>query len=272
MNQGLFMIDLFHTLDSGQSFTWKKQGNFFVGIANGKLVRCRQEGEGMVGEGAPKSFFDAYFRLNDDFEGIKKKLAEDQFLSKPISSFPGLRILRQDPWECAVSFVCSPLNNVKRITLMLSNLCRQYGEEKQAFGVTEHLFPSPDQVVDAGEASLRKMGFGFRARFAVELAKAVHENGLDLASLRKKDYETARQELLQVHGIGEKVADCILLFSCDKLEAFPVDVWIDRVLRKNYGIRKKGPAASRLYGMKKFGENAGYAQQFLYHGSRSRII
>ena len=266
------MIDLAHSLASGQSFTWKRHGETFVGVANGKLVKCTQQGDCVVGEGAPKAFFDDYFRANDDFDGIKQELQQDLVLSKPISCYPGLRILRQDPWECALSFACSPLNNVKRITLMLSNLRKAYGKEKQAFGVTEHLFPMPGQVLDAGEESLRKLGFGFRARFAFELAKAVEENGLELNSLRKKDYETASAELLQVHGIGEKVADCILLFSCDKLEAFPVDVWIDRVMRSNYRIRKKGPKGARAFGMKKFGENAGYAQQWLYHATRNGVV
>lgn len=262
------MIDLNASLYSGQTFTWKNLGEWHSGVSGGRAFDLKQRGLQVEGKGVSRRVIESFFRVDDDFDRVKCVLSEDKFVRKAIWAFPGLRILRQDPWECALSFVCTPLNNVKRITLMTSKLRKALGEEVEAFEGREHLFPTSRVVFEAGESKLRELGFGFRAKFAFELARSIEENGLKLESLKKKGLEEAREDLMSVHGIGSKVADCILLFSCEKLVAFPVDLWIDRIMRKQYKIRGKGTEKTREFGMKRFGENAGYAQQFLYHAAR----
>ena len=216
-----------------------------------------------------------YLRLDDDLEAICDRIRVDDRIAAAMLRYPGLRVLRQEPWECLVSFICSANNNVPRISVNVEDIAENFGRPL-AFG--EHrrsAFPSPARLAQVEERDLRALGLGFRAKYVAGAARIVAAGGLDLYALREVDYDTALKELLELPGVGDKVGNCILLMSLDKREAFPVDVWIDRALREWYPehvIRADGKpltrAAMRPWAQSYFGEFAGYANQYLFQGRR----
>ncbi|MDH5460584.1 MAG: DNA repair protein, partial [Candidatus Bathyarchaeota archaeon] len=217
---------------------------------------------------------------------IFSKITRDKYIKKAVKKFEGLHILRQDPWECLISYICATYKNVPAIRQMLFNLSKKFGDKTVFNGYDFYTFPTPARLTKASVKELAECGLGYRARYVSETAKMIYEGNVDFESLRKVDYEKARQELLDFLGVGLKVADCVLLFSLGKLEAFPVDVWIKRVILKYYAnhfpsefIRKisakKTLANSEyerlnLFGRRYFGKYAGYAQEYLYHFEKTQ--
>jgi N-glycosylase/DNA lyase len=205
-------------------------------------------------------------------------------MKKAIQEFSGLRILRQDPWECLVSYICATYKSIPAIKNMIQRLCAKFGDETRFEGYSYHFFPTPATLTKATAAELEQCGLGYRAKYVAETAKMVHENCVDFGRLRSMQYEQAREELLRFPGVGRKVADCVLLFSLGKLEAFPVDVWMQRAILRHYAehlprelvtkMKRDKPLGNvdheRLgqFGRSYFGECAGYAQEYLYHYER----
>ena len=182
-----------------------------------------------------------------------------------------MRILRQEPWECLVSFICSANSNIGRISTNVEDISTKFGRTVGANGDLRHTFPTPDVLAEAGEQPLRELGLGFRAKYVAATARVIAEGGLDLYALREAPYDEALESLVALPGVGDKVANCIMLFSLDKLEAFPVDVWIDRALRDWYPAvaeKKLTKKAMRPWAQDYFGRYAGYANQYLFHGRR----
>jgi N-glycosylase/DNA lyase len=172
-----------------------------------------------------------------------------------------------------VSFICSANNNIPRITKNVEDMASAFGTPIQAGSGERNAFPSPVQLADAGEAKLRELGLGFRAKYVAAAARRVAEGEFDLYSLREVSYQDALDTLIEFAGVGDKVANCVLLFSMDKPEAFPVDVWIDRALRDWYfseSDEKISRNKMRTWAQARFGEHAGYANQYLFHGRRLR--
>ena len=279
-------FNLDFTLCCGQSFRWEKRGGWWYGIDRKKVFKIRQIDDELMFESADANFIKEYFGLRDDLPTILSQVAKDEHVKKAVKAFKGLRILRQDPWECLTSYICATYKNIPAIKQMLFNLSEKFGDKTVFNGYDFYTFPTPARLAKASVKELAECGLGYRARYISETAKMIYEGNVDFESLRKANYEKARQKLLNFLGVGLKVADCVLLFSLGKLEAFPVDVWIKRVILKYYAnhfpsefIRKISSKKSlanseyerlNLFGRRYFGKYAGYAQEYLYHFEKTQ--
>jgi N-glycosylase/DNA lyase len=277
-----FNIDF--TLCCGQTFRWDKQGDWWRGVVGEEAFEVRQYGKTLEFEGVNATFIESYFRLDDDLPIILLRIDKDKNIRAAINEFKGLRILRQEPWECLISYICATYKNISAISQMLANLSRKFGEEIRLDSQSFYTFPKPEKLAKAGLQELQACGLGYRAKYVSETARRVHKNTFDFERLKETTYEKAREELLDLPGVGPKVADCVLLFSLEKLESFPVDVWIRRVILKYYAKHfskefiKRNSAQESLrrtdyeklscFGRQYFGSHAGYAQEYLYHHER----
>ena len=266
-----FEINVEDTINSGQVFLWKKLNSKWYGI-NGKKTLILEDKLDVKSREIHN-----FFRFDDDFQKIKKQLSKDNVMKKAISNFPGMRILRQDPFQCYISFIVSSNSNIPNIQTRLQRLCQKFGEKKIIQGKEFFLFPESKKLASSSIADIAKCGLGYRSKYVKEAAIAVDKGIIDFPSLKKLDYQDARDTLCQVFGIGKKVADCILLFSLDKLEAVPLDRWVLRILQKYYSkefqITTKS-ITNKTYDdlhdniVEHFGKYAGYAQQFLFKNER----
>ncbi len=274
-------LDLITTLESGQAFRWRREDEWLTGVVFGNIVRTRQTPEGVEFECAPDDetaiapLFRDYLRLDDDLESIRDRIRIDDHIGAALLRYPGLRVLRQEPWECLVSFICSANNNVRRISANVEDIADAFGRPLELGDCTRSAFPTPARLAQVEEDELRALGLGFRAKYVAGASRIVAAGDLDLFALREADYDEALTALVALPGVGDKVANCVLLMSLDKREAFPVDVWIDRALREWYPehvTREDGRpftrAAMRPWAQAYFGEYAGYANQYLFQGRR----
>jgi N-glycosylase/DNA lyase len=252
-------IDLAHSLHGGQAFLWTREGDTFTGRIEGHPVVLTQDGDEVTAAGAPRAAFARYFRLEPADAARRARLARDPALAPAMAALPGLRLLRQDPWETTVAFLTSANNNVLRIELILRNLVAKYGEEGA--------FPAPERLARATEPALRACGLGYRAPFLRQSARMVAARDIDLAGLRGAPWPEAREALLELPGVGPKVADCIALFALDCDEAFPVDRWILRAVADVSG-RELAPREAVAWAHARWGKDAGLAQQYLFHAVR----
>lgn len=269
---------LAETLYSGQAFRWDPilNGEAHEGILDGVRVRLSQKEDGIhcsleSEDSFDEGFIKKYLRIEDDLPLIYSQLSSDTYFVQAKDLYEGLHILRQDPWECLVTFICSANNNIPRIKSLVKGISESCGERiKDQFGYF-YSFPEPVSISEAGELGLREIGLGFRAKYVAKVADSVVKNEIDLKSFRFLEYQEALTELLKFPGVGDKVANCVLLFSMDKLQAFPVDVWIKRVLRENYlndSDESIPDTKLRDWAQTHFGEFAGYANQYLFHQRR----
>mgnify|MGYP005834196321 CR=1 FL=1 len=258
MRTPLFHLD--HTLDSGQVFRWCRDGEWWRGVVRDRVIHLRQRGDVLDVRGdASEDFLSRYFRFDDDLETIYQDISRDRWIAATIDRFRGLRLIRQDVWECSASYLLASYSNVPRIKKMIDALCRTYGR-RLAEGV--HAFPTPEEIAE-GTGDIGCCRLGYRADWIVDYARKVHRGEFDLETLVALDYEDAVAYLKRVRGVGDKVADCIALFSLGHLQACPVDVRIARAMRELYGVTgsyKKVASHARTH----FGPYAGYAQEYLY--------
>jgi N-glycosylase/DNA lyase len=282
----LVPFDLGFTLCCGQAFRWDKQGDWWYGVVQEHIFKIRQIRNALEFENVNARFVRNYFGLDDDLLKILSQIRKDKHIMYAIEASKGLRVLRQNPWECLISYICATYKNIQAIRQTLSNLSKKFGDGIHFDEYDFYTFPTPQRLAKATAEELAKCGLGYRAKYVSETAKMVYENGFELESLRKLSYEKAKEELLNFPGVGLKVADCVLLFSLGKLDAFPVDVWIKRVILKYYGsyfpnefirkiLGKKSLTNSEyeqlnLFGRRYFGDYAGYAQEYLYHYERTK--
>ncbi len=269
-----FEINLDDTINSGQVFLWKKFNSKWYGV-NGRKVLILEDKLDKNNKDIHN-----FFRFDDNFQKIKNQLAKDKVVKDAIENFPGMRILRQDPFQCYISFIVSSNSNIPNIQTRLEKLCKTFGEKKIIHGRETFLFPEPERLSDASIRNIAKCGLGYRSKYVKEAATAVDKGIIDFSSLKKLDYHDARDDLCQVFGIGKKVADCILLFSLDKLEAVPLDRWVLRILQKYYSNEfqiKTKSITDKTYDdlhnkiIDHFGKYAGYAQQFLFKNERENF-
>jgi N-glycosylase/DNA lyase len=246
------------TLESGQVFGFTRHlAASFRGQIYGRAVTLSQNGPrlNIVGK-IPRKEIERYFDLDRDLAPIYSILEAEKFPLTP--ALKGLRLIRQDHWEALACFIISSNNNVKRIQGIWQNLSRRFDG-----------FPSALQVAKTHERILRELGLGYRAPFLLSTARFIAANPVCLDVIRQSDYEEARARVLAFPGIGPKVADCVLLYGFHKLEAFPVDVWIARVMRKHYfRNRRVSEAKIHAFARKKWAKNAGYLQQYFFHTAR----
>ncbi len=264
-------INVDHSINSGQVFLWEKFGTKWYGV-NGVDILLVDESNPKKVQSYQKSDY-GLFRDDDDFDSIIKTISKDKIIKKAVKEFPGLRLLRQDPFQCYISFIVSANSNIQNIRLTLRKLVKKFGD-KVTFDKKEfYLFPEPKKIANATKAELISCGLGYRAPFVKDAATQVIDGKIDFNHLKKSDYHDAKESLLQVYGIGNKVADCILLFSLEKLEAFPLDRWIIRSLQEYYPQRfsfEGKTITDKKYRLlheqivQYFGPYAGYCQQFLF--------
>jgi N-glycosylase/DNA lyase len=248
------------TFDCGQCFRWNRRGDgAWSGVAYGHPLTVKKDGGRLLLEGADeKSFeliFRRYFDLDRDYDEVRERLSHDPTLAAAIGFAPGIRILRQEPWEALCSFIISQNNNIPRIKGIVSRLCENFGDE---IAPGEYAFPPAGRLAGLSAEELSPLRSGFRAKYILDAARRVSGGEIDFEALCEMPLDAARKMLMAIKGVGPKVADCALLFGCGRLDAFPVDVWIKRVLARFYpdGF----PQEYMNYG--------GIAQQFLFHYAR----
>ncbi len=274
-------LDLEASLLGGQAHRWRQEGTeeepWFSGVVRGNFIRLRQLDANRVEfQAAPWPepscipILQHYFRLDDNLVHIQKEISHDGRVKAMVDQYPGLRVLRQEPWECLVAYICSANSNIQRIHQVMENIAGAFGSPIELAGQVRHTFPTPVQLVEAGEMELRRLGLGFRAPYVDRATREVVDGSLDLNALVRAPYPTAKQRLMECYGIGSKIADCIAVFSLEKMEAFPIDVWVRRALGEWYFSGEKPPPDRELlaWAQNYFGQYAGYAQQYLFHGRR----
>jgi N-glycosylase/DNA lyase len=290
-----FSLD--YTLDSGQVFRWENHGEWWYGIVSGGVIRVKQEGETLScvssADVLDSAFVRNYFRLEEPLEPILDSIMKDDTTTRAVQKFYGMRLVRQERWECLASFVLATNANIPRIKKMIGAISSRYGEPLEFEGIPYTSFPKPEVLSEAPVAELRDCGLGYRAPFLKHVASAIEEGRVDFSELAIRTYEEAREILLRelfgeklLLGVGPKVADCVLLYSLGKDEAFPIDVWIAREIARSYPKlltrelkRKLRPERKSKLGRgdyvrlssvlrSYFGTYAGYAQQYLFMMAR----
>ncbi|MCD7796942.1 MAG: DNA-3-methyladenine glycosylase 2 family protein [Clostridiales bacterium] len=259
--EGVNCLDLELTLDCGQAFRWVKQeDNSFSGAVKGVFLNIKKDGDKLIFKNTSKKDFENiwinYFDLEKDYDKICERLKQDKLINSTVDEYYGIRILNQDSWESLCSFVISQQNNIKRIKGIIKRLCNTYGDE-----ITNgfYSFPDPERLAKLDTEDFEKLGMGYRAKYVARLAKDVAGGKIDFDKIKSLPIEEARVELLKIYGVGAKVADCALLFGFGFYDAFPIDVWIKRVM-KYYpdGLPKC------------FDRIRGIAQQYLFYWARKQ--
>lgn len=273
-------FELKDIFECGQCFRWnKEQDGSYIGVVNNNVIKVtKNENEitfKSMGEDNLKELVTYYFDLERDYDAIKEKLSKiDENMKKSIEYGKGIRILNQDLWETIISFIISANNNIPRIKGIIDRMSKAYGKEIIFEGKNYYTFPTVDELSKANIEDLRKLGLGFRDVRVYETTKIIKEKQVNLDYLRKeKDFNKVRDVLLTLPGVGPKVADCILLFSSLKRwEAFPIDVWVRRVMNELYignedETKVKKEQIEKI-AYEKFGSLAGIAQQYLFYWKR----
>lgn len=262
-------FDLAATLTSGQAFRWRRAGEEFVGVVAGRIVRLKQAHKDAPIHarctGTGDSFLREYLQIDFDLQAAIATFPNDPPMLAAIEACRGLRLLRQDHWETLASFILSSTKQIVQIQQIVEALCRCYGNEIDADYFS---FPTAERLAGLSEANLRSCKMGFRAPYLLETAKIVASGQLDLQAVQRMPLETARAALCELPGVGEKIANCILLFAYDFPTAFPIDVWVEKALRVYF--RKPRAKRDRIEKLARthFGPHAGLAQQYLFHYMR----
>jgi N-glycosylase/DNA lyase len=280
------VFDLDFSLCCGQVFRWRKIDGWWYGIVGENVVKIRQCGDQLEFENIHKEFVQNYFGLNDDLAKIKRCVGKDDYVRSALQKFEGLRIVRQLPWECLISFICATYKSIAAIELMLKKLSIKYGQKQVFDGLEFYTFPTIERLANASETELQECGLGYRSKYVQKTAKKIFDETINLEYLKALSYFEGRKVLLEFSGVGLKVADCVLLFSLEKMEAFPVDVWVKRVILNHYANQLPAETVKKMqshnsltnseyqkigdFARSYFGKYAGYAQEYLFHFERTK--
>lgn len=301
--------DLAATLDSGQVFRWHQERgrparelassvhaggppallDSWTGVIGNNCVRLTQTENGIHAEtAAPAGNWDwlrNFLQTETDLSAILKTFPDDEPMRRAVAACRGLRVLRQEPWECLASFILSSTKQIVQIRQIISLLCERFGERLSRSNVEpvarpdsvtgrtlQFAFPTPERIAATTEAELRACKMGFRAPHLLAAARQIAEGKFDLEKIRSLPLPEARAELMKLRGVGRKIADCVLLFAYGFDSAFPVDVWVERALRQLYFPRRRvSEKKLRHFATTHFGPHAGYAQQYLFHYMRIKM-
>lgn len=257
-------FDVGLTLDCGQAFRWTKNENGdWHGVAYSKPLTLRQTENGVEFIGTSEEDFRdiwiPYFDLERNYDALCEEFKSDSQLEKAVSECYGIRLLKQEPWEALCSFIISQNNNIPRIKGIVDRLCRLLGEH---LGGDDYAFPAPERVAQAGIEGLAPIRAGFRAKYIIDAARKVAGGEIDFERILHPEtgIDEGRDELIKIKGVGEKVAQCTLLYGCGKVDAFPIDVWVKRILAEDY----PDGLPECINGVK------GIAQQYLFHWKRTK--
>src|SRR6478735_2405347 len=275
-------FDLERTLNSGQVFHWEKVGSGFVGTIGDRALCLEQRGESLkVRFGEPPKptrgprvlpgIVARYFALDHPLGTICDSFPKDPVMIAARDFCRGLRIIRQPKWECLATFICSSMKQVAHIRQISLALRKRFGEQRRIGDQLVYTFASPRRVAQASEKELRDCKLGYRAKTLRATARFVSSGQADLEAWSALSDAELRKQLCALPGVGPKIANCVMLFAYERLRAFPIDVWIERVLTQHYFSGRKKMTAQRLrqFSETYFGEHGGYAQQYLFHHARS---
>ena len=271
--QNYCAINVENSINSGQVFLWKREDSHWYGINGQDILKISNSGRIKSYQNIKTDFF----RKNDNLEKIIKSISKDKTTKMAVSRYVGLRVLEQDPFQCLISFIVSSNSNIQKIKISLENLSKKFGIKVEFQNKEFFLFPKPEKLAKASINEIKSCGVGYRARFIKEAANRTLLKKIDFEYLKKCNYQEAKEEICFIPGVGNKVADCVLLFSLNKLEAFPLDRWMIRILEKYYSdqfqletktITEKQYSILHEKIVNHFGPFAGYAQQFLFKMER----
>ena len=270
-----FSIDIDNSINSGQVFLWEKQGSDWYGIDGQDILKINKNGVIK----SIRNLKTDFFRKNDNMQEIIKSISKDKTVKKAVKEYEGLRLFRQDPFQCLISFIISSNSNIQKIKNSLEKITKKFGKKVKIQNKEFFLFPEPEKMAKATIDEIKSCGVGYRAPFIKEAAKMVILKKIDFEYLKKCDYHEAKKNICLVPGIGNKVADCIMLFSLNKLEAFPLDTWMIKILEKYYSkefkietktITQKQYELLHEKIVNYFGPYCGYAQQYLFKMEREK--
>lgn len=284
--KGVRNFELDHIFECGQCFRWNRQENGnYIGVAFGRVIEVEKKGEDVIifntTEDEFNSIWSNYFDLYRDYSEIKNVLSKDSILEKSVEFGHGIRILRQDPFELIVSFIISANNRIPMIKRAIEKISQKWGNELEYKGKKYLAFPTIEQLNKATEEELEKCGTGFRAKYIKNTVDNIYANTIkkdqydekyDIDWIKSQEDDICHKELQKFMGIGPKVADCIMLFSMQKYSAFPVDVWVKRAMHYFYLAPDVSLKKIREFGINKFGELSGFAQQYLFYYARENHI
>ena len=273
---GLTQFNLTHIFECGQCFRWIKQPDgAFIGVAKGKVIKLVSSYNNItIYNTTLQEFFDIwedYFDLKTDYGAYQKRLETDDIMKKAIASGEGIRILRQDTFEALISFIISASNNIPRIMKIVDSLCRLYGTEIEFEGEKYYTFPDPKALENATEEDLAPIRAGFRAKYIVDAVRKVCGGEIDLKKLETMEAHQAQKYLMNISGVGPKVADCVLIFGAGRLDVFPVDTWIDKAMKTLYP-KQCSKTKVRDAGANLFGDICGLAQQYIFYYARENKL
>ena len=258
------------TLGCGQVFHWERSGAGYIGLMGEVPVYVEQAGPELRLTAGVEAVASRYFALDHPLEAIYASFPKDPAMNAALEFCRGLRLIRQPLWECVATFITSAMKQVPHITQMSHSLRRTFGSAVSWQTQTLHAYPTPERIAMASEADLRECRLGFRAKNLLGAARMIASGEVDLAAITRLEDEPALRELCRLPGVGVKVANCALLFAYERPRAFPIDVWIERILREIYFTRKRKVTVQRLkeFSESYFGPYSGYAQQYLFHHAR----
>ena len=263
-----------HIFECGQCFRWnEEEDGSFTGVAFGKWINLSKKDGNIIIKNTKledyKNIWHQYFDLHRDYLDLKARLQIDETLEKAIDFGSGIRILNQDEWEILISFILSANNRIPMIKRAINLLSEKYGELVGEYNAVKYYsFPTAKSLSGLSVEDLADCKTGFRAKYIIAAADMVVNGELDIYRIKNMDTELARKELMKFSGVGPKVSDCIMLFSMGKQDAFPIDVWVKRVMEYFYLEKDTKLPAIQEYANEKFGNLAGFAQQYLFYYAR----
>ncbi len=270
-------FDPTHTFMCGQCFRWEpEEDGSYTGVAFSKVVNISCSGDTLVIKNITPDDFNSqwkhYLDLDTDYNTIKSQLSADANVKTAMDFGWGIKILNQEIFECLISFIISTQNAIPRIKKIVHTLSAMYGKRLEANGKTYYAFPTLEELSDITEADLAPLKAGYRAAYIVDAVAKLRSGQVNLSELKNMTYDQAKAQLMKIKGVGPKVADCVLLFSCGKKEAFPVDVWVKRTMQTLYLGENAKENEIRRFAGEHFGEFAGIAQQYLFYYARENKL
>lgn len=269
-----------HIFECGQCFRWnKEEDGSYTGVIKNSVINVKKIGNDVEFTGVCdeniKQICEEYFNLQTNYEAIKEKLSNiDIYLKNSIEYGNGIRILKQDLWETLLSFIISANNNIPRIKTIIERIAKKYGNRIEYKNKMYYTFPTPEMLQNASIDDFRGLGLGFRDVRIYETVQRTLKGEIDLEKLKlEESTENLRKKLLEIPGVGPKVADCVMLFALNRFDVFPVDVWVKRVISELYFNKKEQtPNVIHEFAEKQYGDLAGLAQQYLFYWRRENSI
>lgn len=269
-----------HIFECGQCFRWnKEEDGSYTGVIKNGVINVKKLGKDVEFTGVCdrniKEICEEYFNLQTNYEAIKEKLSNiDIYLKNSIEYGNGIRILKQDLWETLLSFIISANNNIPRIKTIIERIAKKYGNRIEYRNKMYYTFPTPEMLQNASIDDFRGLGLGFRDVRIYETVQRTLKGKIDLEKLKQEENtEVLRKKLLEIPGVGPKVADCVMLFALNRFDVFPVDVWVKRVISELYFNKKEQtPNVIHEFAEKQYGDLAGLAQQYLFYWRRENSI